>query len=793
MSTLETPAALRQLIDKTAVDAWPQKKPGGTTRRRMIEDAIRKAARLRRFDLKADLASLINAEFQSHQANRLHHLLAAEFAGVPAPANQRAFTDWQRDLREALRNWIRTAIWQYTDFRKLLVDSWAAAVELPDFESHRQRMADCVWADVADTFAEAVTSGQAFMLQHRKDASERFGKARNGLAKTVDSVLEAAREFSTEARPRVRRGISDLSNAAVAALFEGFSRVTFHDNSNMKVDAYELFRRSPESWVDLGQVLHLLGYASRPLPSFVRQSTDAHGVEWTLCEGLWRATRAIATPDDPPVVLPSATRGRLAGPRLEFFVSVYHADTAWSEQLFTIFLAPVTSGQHIRDLTDRASRDTPYALIVVRQFVPDYDLCHSTPFTQVPELPRDTMAPSAAQVDEWIRDAVRVAAAGGIDRGDSSLRNFAVDFPLDEAARISERYLVERPSVHDYVMRVVTRPGLYLNCGMRRSGKTTAFHPDLLKRMGVHAKEVVAQTCRANGQLGDSFFTWLRKTYRDQGHLAAEVIDTQLSEMLDDARLLVLDEYESLFRWLHDIGTATPTAKHDFVNPLLDSLVRASESWGFLFLGLEPGAARIFMEDNPLTPRLQTQPFPMFQHAPGDTTSEFSQLVRIVLTTNFDVEPMLVDRLFYFSAGHPHFAVSLLREFLDWRIQNINHKKRLLRAEWWDDFEHNRLVPLLMQHSPFFGTYSGLHARWREDAHTWLGQVSQLAEILADGHVGYGEAEHLVQQVSKQDRAGARQAIQDGCRSNILTLDANTQQIAVRVPAYGRLAASWRV
>lgn len=793
MSNTDVPTALTQLLAAGDCESWPLKISGGTARRRLLEDAIRQAARRRRFDLKSDLLQLIRAEFSTERATRLENLLTTEFAGVPAPANQRAIDDWQRDLRAALHKWNRTAIWQYTDFKKLLVDSWETAVQLPDFDRQRQRICDCMWADVSVAFAEAVTSGQAYMLQQRRDPFERFGKARNGLAKAVDSVLEAAREFATEASPRIRRAISDLCGAALAALYEGFARVAFYDGNNVSVDTYELFRRAPDSWTDIAQVLHLVVYAGRPLPDFIRRCTDDRHVELALFEGLWRAVHGLGSEDSSFMLLPSATRARFLGSRVEFYVSVHQEDAAWAEILFAVFLSPVTSGQNVRDLTDHAARETPYALILVRQFAADYDRSNSTPFTQVPAIPGEAIPPSAAQVAASIRESVRIAAGGGVDGGHVALRNFAVDFPLDEAARISERYLVERPSVHDYVLRVVTRPGLYLNCGMRRSGKTTAFHPDLLKRMGVHAREVVAETCRPNGQLSDKFFSWLRATYREHRYLDSQAIDSWLSDALEDARLLVIDEYESLFRWLYDIVAEKPTARHDFVNPLLDGLVRASEKWAFLFLGLEPGAARIFMEDNPLTPRLQSQPFPMFQHEPGSTVTEFGQLVRLVITTNFEIEPMLIDRLFYFSAGHPHFAVSLLREFLDWRIQTIPNTHRVLRAEWWDSFDSRRLTPLLMQHSAFFSTYTGLHSRWRNETGTWLGQVSQLAEWLADGHVPIGDAERFVQQTSGVDASQARQTIQDGCRANLFVLNTSTQHVSVRVPAYGRLASSWRV
>lgn len=274
MTHFDVPPAVKQLLGNDEAGAWPAKIPGGTARRRLLEAAIRQAARRRRFDLKTDLLQLIHDEFSTDRASRLESLLATEFAGVPAPANQRAIDDWQRDLRDALHKWNRTAIWQYTDFKKLLVDSWETAVQLPDFDEQRQRICDCVWADVSAAFAEAVTSGQAYMLQQRRDPFERFGKARNGLAKAADSVLEAAREFSTEASPRIRRGISQLCGAALAALYEGFARVAFYDGNNASVDTYELFRRSPDSWAEIAQVLHLVAYAGRPLPDFIRRCAD---------------------------------------------------------------------------------------------------------------------------------------------------------------------------------------------------------------------------------------------------------------------------------------------------------------------------------------------------------------------------------------------------------------------------------------------------------------------------------------------------------------------------------------
>jgi hypothetical protein len=789
----DVPLVISFLLPEEA-RVWSAKEPGAVARRRIVEKAILRAARERTFSAHKKLQHLIEAEFRTisePRADELQEMLAKAFEGRLDTAHQGALNHWRDRFTMSLLDWRQQNIFQHAKYRKLLVDCWAEAIGLARDDIESREMALFVGNAVADAFAEANRNGQAYLVSRGEPAWARHAKVRTGLANHIDATLEAASEFEREAKASARAMVISLCASSVAGLLEGTGRSEFTNDAGATITAYDLMCQAEASWGEVKSVLHLLSFSERKVPQFVSDWLTRNSLEKHLIDAVWLASRSDSVPPM-AIVCPVPKRAGVAGNRIDFeLVGVQEAGPQ-KPVLVAAFLEPVRAGKLVRDLLTEKTGGPRFGLIVVRQQLQTHDRADSTVLTQVPCLPDDAAPPTANRIADSLRHSIRVAMETGVDASVIETQNFPKDFPLEEWARLSDKYLVERPAVESFVQALLERRGLHMSCGMRRGGKTTAFHHDVLRRMQIHRGDVVVETCRSNGPLETRFFVWLQQEFAQRGELSNAALDDWFATQLGNARLFVLDEYESLFRWLVAITHDKPTARTAFVDRLLDGFVRASERWGFLFLGLEPGAARIFMADNPLTPRLQRHTFPYFQHEPGSRSSEFARLVQVVITQHLDIDSLLIDRLAYESGGHPHFAVTLLRNFVDWVLTRRHLRNRTLASASWEPFTQQRLTSLLMRQSEWFQAYRSLHEGWRADQSRWIRAMAKLAESLGDEDGGMPQVADDLTRTLNCDEDWAYTAIDDALAANILIQDETQQTVRLAVPAYGRLAAAWR-
>lgn len=794
----DIPAVLADAIGARSRE-WIGKQSGGKARRDLMDEAIDSASRAGRFELQRQLRELIEHEFRfasPERADRLIEQLGRAFGGGNEQGRLNAVARWRGDLRSRLKEWIQGPIFEQTPFRRILVEAWTGALDLERGHESVPEAREFLGLELATAMEDAFNRAQA-LWQRSTDMKQRFGRSAATLSRLLDTALQATKEFEAEVDPFIKSSLALLCAESLRGVLEGFGRARFRNDAERLVSPAALFASTPEAHVELLGVLHIVGFAEHGMPAMVVEILRELSAEQSMIDGLWQAVRAeremLGT-----VSMPELSRARVIGDRLEFRVVAHVRGRPREEIGVALFLRPVRTPAVLHELlADRDGTDR-HELVLCRQQVSASEKSSSTLLTAVPALPDDVEQPNAQRICELIRPAIRTAARGDDIAGREpeltaiELRNFALGFPLDEVARMSQRYLVERPSVQSFVNHLLANPGTYLHCSLRRSGKTTAFHPELLKAMGVADGLVVAETCRGNGY-SDRFYTFLRGVYREDKEITGSRLDDWFDSNLGNARVFVLDEYETLFNWLRDIAVERPLSRSDFVNPVLDGFVRASERWSFLFLGLSPVASRIFMEDNQLAPRLQMHPFPLFEHRNGTRTSEFAKLVANVVTRNFEVDTALMDRLAFVTAGHPHFTVSLLRDFLAWALNRSLIADRRLRAEWWDQYERTRLRNGRMQASDHFAYYTNLHDAWRRrESGPWLSGMARLVEFIGSGTVSLADARTHLASVMQCAEDDARVAVQDGVRANFLVADQEEMTVRVRVPIYGMLASGWR-
>lgn len=255
--------------------------------------------------------------------------------------------------------------------------------------------------------------------------------------------------------------------------------------------------------------------------------------------------------------------------------------------------------------------------------------------------------------------------------------NFAREFPLHNAF-LTRYFRVYRSSVRDLLRTFERRNGARLWCSVRRSGKTTACF-DLGTTTG--DATIVSQTCDSTEQVQDAnMFYDLVCNAIDSGQTVSKSFFKdavlQCSAGQTTGRFVfVLDEYETFFGRLRAAFKRDPELRYTIIQPILNQMVAFTHDNLLVFLGQQPNAHHILMDQNQLSPYVEQDSFPLFSHAQGALDGEFAELVRKVLTDRVEFDSGFLDELYSETAGHPFLSVNVLISFVDWLID----QKRPLR------------------------------------------------------------------------------------------------------------------
>lgn len=301
----------------------------------------------------------------------------------------------------------------------------------------------------------------------------------------------------------------------------------------------------------------------------------------------------------------------------------------------------------------------------------------------------------------------RAQTQSGTSAGYSPLTyNYALDFPL-RTPRIGH-YRVQRPSVRNLLRNFERRNGAHVWCSVRRSGKTTAcFALDST----TENSRVVAQTCASTDQyLDDSvLYSKIQEKLQTKSRIPRGFLEEIARPLIPgggDARKLVLiiDEYENLFRELYYKSTIDPESRHNVALPLLNEFVSFSRNNLLIFVGQRPDAHHILMDQNQLSPYVEQDAFPLFTHSAGSASSEFAELMGKVLPEPFVLTGGFVDAVHRETGGHPYLTVSFLVDFVDWLI-HISRPLRELEIfqEDYDVYASVRLTPQAIKVNERYG------------------------------------------------------------------------------------------
>ncbi len=379
--------------------------------------------------------------------------------------------------------------------------------------------------------------------------------------------------------------------------------------------------------------------------------------------------------------------------------------------------------------------------------------------------------------------------------------NVARLFPLNEP-NLRRSYRVRRTSVRDLLREFDRTNGVRLWCSVRRSGKTMAcFGLD----NSVGDSDIIPQTC-GTGPTRNArrFYDSVRAAVVSGSHLPTDFVEATVAECTrTDGRrkVLIVDEYETLFHSLRAEAEQNSYVRYSVVQPLLNQFVEFTRENLLVFLGQQPDAHFILMDQNQLAPYVRQDPFPLFEYTAGTRAGEFGQLVGKVLTEQIGHDPGFLGALHLETAGHPFLTVNVLRGLVDWLIEERRPYRDLMLFEAdFAEFREKKLRPSQMAMSMDYDFFRGnikdaVSERGYRD-NPWLFTVYWLVREISRENPGglsisRSELPNLLDRIpAPGPLPDQHEILRTASQANFLDHDDN--RVGVRIRALGRLAAAIR-
>lgn len=384
------------------------------------------------------------------------------------------------------------------------------------------------------------------------------------------------------------------------------------------------------------------------------------------------------------------------------------------------------------------------------------------------------------------------------------VHNYAREFPLEDPV-LRRYFLVERHSVKRLLELFEQGTGTHVWCSVRRSGKTTAA----VDLAGVSERSVVAiQTMDQQPQQRELNILYEQVVAAIQSGRALAssffgdivrdcVAAVSPNRYSSPKRVLVIDEYESLFGHLEAAVRQDDALRYTVVQPLLSQMVAFSVDNLLILLGQRPDAHCIVMSQNQLSPLVRQDAFPLFEHQAEGSDTEFTKFLSLVLSPKIPFGPSFTDAVYGVTAGHPYLTVNLLVDFCQWLVENNTPADgiRLTRADF-GRFADERLTPAALRSSSYYGffqrmlaEYLGEMARKREP---WLYAVSSVLQRVCREHpralaTSVPKYKEMAGDVAALTGLTPGQLLATASQANFLATDGG--RVRPAIPLMGRLAA----
>ena len=650
-------------------------------------------------------------------------------------------------------------------------------------------------AALAGHTRDAFSQGYGF-TRGKHGHEEALRKSLNGLSRFLALPLDFYSVRSSAASDDgSASALRLLVSAAVSGILKGYSSASFGQQTGNAV--LPRFQRSWMHYVAFLIPSHAEGVVDR-----LEAGLLADGLRTSVLPLLDALQRFHDRPDDDFRPLPVAGQYRWLQRRLD--ITVRPPRNAASQRLVEVNAFLDDGFVSTADLDDAARRQVT---LVIAPLKPDVRKMVSE------RRDLDAIVVPAGETREQVADhAFRVwdAAVNALRSTWSSAApitfNFARQFPLhDQNRNRATVFHVARTSVRDLLRTFERRPGVRLWCSVRRSGKTTACL-DLDSTSG--DSNIVSQTCGVAQSPDDTkFYHLVREAVENGRMISARFVEDAVATCAppsddEDKRLvLVIDEYETLFGLLRTAVEREPGIRHTVVQPILNQLMTFSYDNLLVFLGQQPDAHFILMDQNQLAPYVQQDPFPLFEHAPQTTTGEFSELVRKILAERIECTARFLDALFDETAGHPYLTANVLGEFVEWLIEKRRPQLGLrVQDADFHEFADRKLNADRILLSPDYDFFRQAAAEAMSAqvyrSNPWLfAAYWVLRELSNDGskafrveRPGFSELMHRIPVPQGEPVPDCNEILRSASQANFLSYD--DDWVRVRIPTLGRIAAA---
>ena len=499
-------------------------------------------------------------------------------------------------------------------------------------------------------------------LRINRNRSDPIQKSVNGLSKFLELPLDfySARVSSISDR-RSAIALRLLLSAAVTGILQGYSSVQFGQQSGRVV-----LPRITRQWVHY--IAFLTPYHAEQVVGYLEPGSLSSGLAGSVLPLLDAIQQFFERDDEDYQPLPIVGQYQWRQRRLD--VTVLPPRTSESQRFIegNAFLEAgfVSTG----DLNDAVGRQVTVAIAPLRPDVREVvETTEGLGAIVVPaeENRREFVANQAFRVLDDAIFAVRSKRSDTLP----ITYNFARAFPLRDPNK-AKFYHVARTSVRDLLRTFERKNGVRLWCSVRRSGKTTACF-DLESSTGDSV--IISQTCGTTQEETASVFYHCVADAIESGKRISRslisdlVLECAPLDVTNRRMVLVIDEYETLFGLLRSAVEEEPSIRYTVIQPILDQLMAFSYDNLLVFLGQQPDAHFILMEQNQLAPYVEQDSFPLFEHRAATATGEFAELVRKIFSDRIDCTSGFLDAVYEETAGHPFLTANILGEFVDWLIE----------------------------------------------------------------------------------------------------------------------------
>ncbi len=383
--------------------------------------------------------------------------------------------------------------------------------------------------------------------------------------------------------------------------------------------------------------------------------------------------------------------------------------------------------------------------------------------------------------------------------------NFAREFPLRDPNK-AKFFHVTRTSVRDLLRTFERRNGVRLWCSVRRSGKTTACF-DLSSSS--EESQIISQTCGAATVDGANLlYKLVVEAIHGRQHISDSFVADVISKCAplgntDRRTVLIVDEYETFFGLLKAAVVEIPIVRYSIVQPILNQLMEFSLNNLLVFLGQQPDAHFILMDQNQLAPYVEQESFPLFEHRKGTITGEFAELIRKIFGGRIECSAQFMDAVFEETAGHPFLTANVLGEFVDWLIEQ-KRPQHGLRVDGKDftKFTRSKLgmdrISLSSDYEFFRSAAAAAMSAQGYNGDPWLYTIYWVLRLLNDAdatnlRIKLSEFEDLISGIpnpGNQPLPTKNEILRTASHGNFIRVD--KQWVGAKIKTLSRIAASVR-